>query len=400
LIGVFINLGEKIKVLFISHSSNIFGAEKSLLLLLKNINREHFEPIVVLPMSGPLKERVNTLKIKIYEVKSPWWIRSRKEKNILLNISRLGQCIILEIIASCKIFKIVKQEKINIIYTNTIVNFSGAIVALITKVPHIWHIREIISKNPNLFSYFPNEILFNFIVKFSNKVIANSIATANQFKKSKSNKRIIVIYNAVDTENFKYKKVLINDKIKFSDWLVAVIGALQKRKGQDDVIHAIKIAKKNIPNIKLLIIGDVGDIEFKNYLKILTSKLNISNNVIFTGYRNDVPQILSNCKVLVMPSWNEPFGRVVIEAMAAGIPVIGVNAGGPKEIIQDGISGYLIPSCNPSAIAEKIIYLYHHQSIGKKMGENGKKIVKKKFNVKSHTKNIEKILYEIAGNKK
>ena len=133
---------------------------------------------------------------------------------------------------------------------------------------------------------------------------------------------------------------------------------------------------------------------------MLTSKLNISNNVVFTGYRNDVPQILHNCKVLVIPSWNEPFGRVVIEAMAAGIPVIGVNTGGPKEIIQDGISGYLIPPYNPSAIAEKIIYFYYHQSIGEKMGENGKKIVKKKYNIESYTKNIEKILLEIAGNKK
>lgn len=391
---------KKTKVLFISHSSNIFGAEKSLYLLLKNINRQHFEPILVLPMSGLLKEEVNNLKIKIYEVRSPWWVRPKKEKNILLNILKFVKCIILEMIASFRIYRIVKQEKINILYTNTIVNFSGAIVALITKVPHIWHIREIISKNPNLFSYFPNKILFNFVVKFSNKVIANSIATADQFKKVKCNKEIVVIHNAVDTEDFKYKGILINDKIKHLDWLIAVVGALQKRKGQDDAIYAIKIVKNIIPNIKLLIIGDVGDIEFKNYLKMLISKLNISKNVVFTGFRNDVPQILHNCKALVMPSWNEPFGRVVIEAMAAGIPVIGTNVGGPKEIIQDGISGYLIPPCSPNAIAEKILYLYYHQPIGNKMGENGKKIVKKKFNVESYTKNIEKILHVIAGNKK
>src|SRR5690606_38767708 len=97
------------------------------------------------------------LGITTYEVKSPWWIRGRE--NILKRILLPGIIIITEIIALLKLRKIIKRENIDVIYTNTIVNFSGAILSVIVKIPHIWHIREIIPDNPDLISVLPNKIL-------------------------------------------------------------------------------------------------------------------------------------------------------------------------------------------------------------------------------------------------
>lgn len=74
----------------------------------------------------------------------------------------------------------------------------------------------------------------------------------------------------------------------------------------------------------------------------LVSESDFNNTVIFTGHRNDGDKILSKCKVLLMSSWAEPSGVIVIEAMAAGVPVIGANSGGVKEIIEDGVTGYLV----------------------------------------------------------
>ena len=369
------------------------GAERSLLLLLKNIDRDCFDPIVVLPTSGPLKREIEYLNIKTYEVKSPWWVSGRK--NIILTILHFGYNIIQEIIALIRLYKVIELEKIDIIYTNTIVNFSGSIVSFITKKSHIWHIREIIPGNPDLHFFLPHKMLFKFILRTSDIIIVNSNATADQFRSSES--KIKVIYNAVDVEEFKNPNPFPNiSGVKSTDWLVTVVGSLQKRKAQDDAIKAVKIAKEAIPNIKLLLVGD-GSEEFKNYLKEMASKLNISDNVIFTGYRDDVPTILRHCKLLLMPSWNEPFGRVVIEAMAAGIPVIGVNSGGVKEIIQDGITGYLIPPKKPLKIAEKMIYLFHHPDLAKEMGNKGKKIAMEKFSIQNYTKSIEKVIQEVAN---
>jgi glycosyltransferase involved in cell wall biosynthesis len=383
-----------VKILFVSHISGMAGgAQRSLLLLLKNINRRHFEPIVALPGSGPLREEIDNLNIKTYEIKSPWWVSV-----INWTTRHFMRSIIQEIIALFGLYKIVKQEKIDVVYTNTIVNFSGAIIAFITKKPHIWHIREIIAKNPNFHFFLPHKTLIRFISSSSNRIITNSKATADQFLSSESDRKVRVIYNAVDLEEFKNPQTFPNiGGLKSTDWLVAVIGKLQELKAQDDAIRAVKIAMETIPTIKLLLIGKENE-KYTNYLKELVSKLNISDSVIFSGYRDDVPQILPQCKVLLMPSRYEPFGRVVIEAMAVGVPVIGTNRGGVKEIIQDGITGYLIPPKKPLKIAEKLIYLFHHPDLAKEMGNNGKEIAKEQFNIQNHTKNIEKVIQEVAIN--
>jgi len=387
---------KKIKILFIFHSSAMLGAERSLLLLLKNIDRDYFDQIVVLPTSGPLKRKIEYLNIKTYKVRSPWWVNGG-ERNVIWTILRLGYNIIREVIALIRLYKIIKREKIDVIYTNTIVNFSGAIISRITQKPHIWHIREILPGNPDLHFFLPYKILFKFISRFSNVVITNSCATADQFQSTISNEKIKVIYNAVDLDEFKNVFSFPNiNGIKTTDYVVAVIGSLQKRKAQDDAIKAIKIVKETIPNIKLLIVGE-GNKKIKDYLKHLAFKLDVSDNVIFTGYRDDVPAILHHCNLLLVPSWSEPFGRVVIEAMAAGIPVIGADSGGVKEIVEDGLNGYLVSPKDPIKIAEKIIYLFHHPKLAKKMGNEGRKIVKEKFSIQNYVKDIEKVIRDVYG---
>ena len=383
-----------IKVLFISHNSGMWGAERSLLLLLKNIDRKHFESIVILPGPGPLKEKIDNLNIKTYEVWSPWWVKPHVSK------ARFGRRIIKEIIqeiiAVIRLCRIVSKEKVAVIYTNTIVKFSGAITAFITKKPHLWHIREIIPDNPNLLSVLPHKMLFKLISRTSRTIIANSNATTAQFQGINTKNKLRIIYNAQETNgSHKFNSLKSIDGVKSTDWIVAVVGSFQKRKAQDDAIRAVKIAEGAITNIKLLLIGD-GQKEYKDYLKSLCSELNISERIVFTGYRNDVPQILSRCKLLLMPSWNEAFGRVIIEAMAAGIPVVGANGGGAKEIIQEGITGYLVSPKTPSEMAEKMVYLFRNPNVAKRLGINGEKNVAEKFSVSNYVHGIEEVLEDVV----
>lgn len=371
----------------------MIGAERSLLLLLKNIDRDCFQPIVVFPTSGPLKKKIEHLGIKTYDIKYPRWVRRR---NFLWIILRFGYCIIQEVLALPKFCKIIKHEQISVVYTNTITIFSGAILAFITKIPHIWHIREIISGNPDLHLFFPNKLLFRLILKWSSMIIANSNATAAQFQTGEKTQKIKVIYNAVDLEKFRVSALFPKiGGVSPEDWLVAVVGSLQRRKGQNDAIHAIKIIEAKIPNIKLLLVGE-GNANFTDYLKQMVSDLNLTDKVIFTGYRDDIPQILFHCKLLLMPSWEEPFGRVSIEAMAAGIPVIGTNSGGTKEIIEEGLTGYLVPPQNPAEIAEKMIQLHDYPELARRIGNNGKKFAKEKFASQSYSRSVEESILQVV----
>jgi len=383
-----------IKVLFISHESKLVGAERSLLLLLEKIDRKRFEPVVILPNTGPLEDKINNLGIKIYKIKYPWWLVNKLD---IFNIGLIfGFKPIQELLSLQRIMKIIKNERIDIVYTNTIVIFSGAISAYITKTPHIWHVREIIPNNTDLHFFLSNEILFDFVTKLSNAVITISQAVRNQFSANHIEEKIRVIPNAVDLSDYDQKNRLpqING-IKMEDWLVAVIGHFEPRKAQDIAIRSIQIAKKQIPEIKLIVVGD-GNSKMKKYLNKLVLDLGLSDKIVFTGFRTDIPQILPHCKVLLMPSYDEPFGRVTIEAMASGIPVIGTNSGGTKEIIQNGITGYLVSPKNPSEIAEKMIQLYKNQDLVKKLGGAGKKLVIEKYSADEYVKKIENLIEEIV----
>jgi glycosyltransferase involved in cell wall biosynthesis len=377
---------DQIKVLFVSHSPNMQGAEKSLLLLLKNIDRKYIEPIVVFPESGPLKEKISSLNIKTYKVRYPWWVLAKTD------IASLVHRVTTEIKALSRLCQIIRQEKIDIVYTNTIVIFCGAIAASISRKPHIWHIREILNGNPALHSLIPHKALFKLILKLSQKVITNSNATKRQFQALDQHNKVQVVYNAIDLESSGNSSFFINiEAVKEEDWLVTTVGSIEENKAQDIAIHAVKIAAKTIPNIKLILIGD-GDKEYLNYLKKIISELDVSANVIFTGYRDDIMRIISHCKVLLAPSLVESFGCTAVEAMAAGIPVIASNIGGLKEIIKDNVTGYLITPRAYLEIAEKLIDLYHHPDKARKMGQAGQKVAAKKFSIERYTQDMEKVI--------
>lgn len=379
---------KRIKVLFVSHSSDMYGAEKSLLLLLENINRKHIEAIVVFPRSGILKDKVVDLGIKTYTIKSPWWVRG--ETDTVPTKKRIDH----EIRALYKLFWVIRHEKIDVVYTNTIVTLTGALAAFINRKPHIWHIREILHGNQNLCSLIPHKLLFKFILKMSRKVIVNSNATAQQFQALNQDNKIQVVYNSVDfdqlTTSMPFPEI---EGVTKQSWLMAVVASIQERKAQDIAIRAVKIAREKVPNIKLLLIGD-GFENYTRYLKKMVLELDISKNVIFLGYRDDVMNILPYCKVLLAPSQVEPFGRTAAEAMAVGIPVIATNTGGLKEIVEDNNTGYLVPIGDYSQVAEKIVELYCHPDKAEKMGEAGRELARKMFDAKRNNQNIEKIIQE------
>ena len=294
-----------------------------------------------------------------------------------------------------KLLWIIKHEKMDIVYTNTIVNLTGAFAASVSKKPHIWHIREILHGSSELHSLIPHKLLFRFVLKASQRVIANSNATAQQFQALNQHNKIQKIYNSVDFDE-------LNTSIPFprikevtkQDWLVAVVASLQKQKGQDVAIRAVEIVRETVPNIKLLLIGEGFD-SYIHHLEKMVLELDISKNVLFLGYRNDVMKILPYCKVLLAPSCVESFGRSAIEAMAAGIPVIAANTGGLKEIIKDGVTGYLVPPKDHARMAEKIIELFCHPDKAKKMGETGREVARKEFSVERYAQDVTKVIGEV-----
>lgn len=371
------------KILFLSHSSQTYGAENGLLLFLKNLNKEIWQPVIVLPCEGPLVSKVSELNFPIYKIKLPWWVRGN------LNIFALARNCFVEAWVLLKLIKIIRKEKIDLIFTNSIVIFSGALISRILRKPHIWYIREIITNNPDLHFFLPDHLLFNFIVTFSTNVIVASKAIATQFYDFDHQNKVKLVYHGFEFDEPSEVSSDINGLIKGS-WVAVVVGTLQARKAQEDAIKAISIARQKIPNISLLLVGK-GESKYVAYLKLLIAELDLRKKVFFLGHRSDVISILAKCDVFIMPSWEEPFGVVVLEAMSVGLPVIGVNTGGVKEIIENDKTGFLVDAKSPELIAEKMILLSQNPEKANILGIEGEKSVKEKYKAKTHVENLEKI---------
>jgi glycosyltransferase involved in cell wall biosynthesis len=378
-------------LLIVSHSSELYGAERSLLDLIENLDREVFNPIAVVPNSGPFQSELDRYGIKAYVVRSPAWLYRRRMP--LSFLGRLADILIFLLPSIVRLMKIMKREGVDIVYSNTIVKSAGALAAFVLKKPHVWHIREILFEEKGFLRFFlPDRYLFAIISRLSDVVIANSKATARQFA---AGRQPIVVYNGIDPD--KYRRP---DDIKSNDcekWTVLVIASLQKIKAQDAAIRAVDIVKERIPAIELRIVGE-GDDRYADYLEELAGELGVSDRVDFCGYLSDIRGNLCDAKAVLIPSLLESFGRVAIEAMAAGVPVIASDVYALGEIVLDGYNGFLVPPNSPREMAERLLLLHDDPQLHETLRENAREWIRTRFSLDRYVREMESIFRNAALN--
>jgi glycosyltransferase involved in cell wall biosynthesis len=166
--------------------------------------------------------------------------------------------------------------------------------------------------------------------------------------------------------------------------LLTSVSRLFAEKGQTQLVQAFAAARAQVPNLKLMIVGaDEQWIHKGSYtkeLKELARSLGVAEHVVFTGLRADVPQIMAACDLFTMPSFEEPFGLVFLEAMAMKKPVVAVGNGGTPEVVEDGRSGLLSPAWDVQALAQNILTLARDPALRTRMGEYGRSQVLERFN--------------------
>lgn len=370
------------KILYVSHTSEIAGAEMSLLYILKDIDRKKFIPVTVLTENGPLAERLRNMGIKIYMTP-------------LVNIKKK------EPISAFFYFKtvlrlarIIKSEKVSLIHCNMYTSNQYATLAgFFTGVPLLCHIRNIIGR-----TCYYNNLLF-----LTKILIANSKATEQSYRKYlKDAQKSKVIYNSVllNENNSAVSSSVFRQKygIAKNAFLIGYIGQIQEVKGIHFLIEAVSCIAKSYPCIRLFVAGDdtlSKQSEYFPCLKKMCTTLNLNHIVIWGGFVNDTSALYSAIDVLVLPSTYEPFGRVLIEAMAAGKPVISTRVGGIPEVVEDGITGLLVPPEDPKALAKAIAELIDNPALARRFGEKGRERVEKYFNAKTNTRQLERIYNQI-----
>jgi glycosyltransferase involved in cell wall biosynthesis len=204
------------------------------------------------------------------------------------------------------------------------------------------------------------------------------IAITNQVKRVYSRivdeDKVRVIPFGVETETFKpsVKQASRDNKE------ILFVGYLYKLKGVEYLIRAFSLVEKEQRNILLRIVGKGQEMD---NLKRLAKTLQIESKVVFEGF---IPQFrlakyYQNCDIFCLPTLGEPFGKVILEAMACGKPIVASNIGGPSEIVENGKNGFLVPPAQPTALAERILEILEDESKMRQFGINARKSAVQKY---------------------
>jgi glycosyltransferase involved in cell wall biosynthesis len=241
--------------------------------------------------------------------------------------------------------------------------------------------KKIISHNRGLYS---PDLIDRFISKFIDQIISMSDFSSSVYIKcGVSASKCKTIYDGIDIETFN-PSTEGNEKM-----IIGCFGRLEKWKGQQVLIEAAVSVIKIIPGALFLIVGDGPN---ENKLKLQVEKLNLGRYFEFTGGVTNVKNYMEKCNIIVHTSIEpEPFGMVIIEAMALEKPVIATKIGGPLEIIEHEVDGFLIPPGNPQILADYIIRLANDTELRAQIGVEARKKVIAKFDVKKYVKEIETV---------
>ncbi len=340
-----------IKVLVVFHDANYYsGGTRSMLDLVIKWNASKVKITALFPDDGSAVEFVkeNGIDYKIipfYNVR-----KDVKSKHCVSEYFK-------GVIKKSKALKNVKknrkwfQEKdFDYVYSNTGAIYFGYYVAEKFKIRHVWHIREFGAEDQERIHY-DGERAFIKKLNKSYKIIAISKAIASSLKGKGANAdKIEIIYDDV-----LYQPSYVWDgKIGNDEQLVALsCGVIQKNKGHITAIQAVEKAVNSGINIKLIIAGDTATEYFKE-LKSYVETHELTANVEFAGFVNDMQRLRSKCHLGIVASYAEAFGRITIEGMLSGLLMLGSNSYGTAELIEDGETGFLFMARNADDLYEKI----------------------------------------------
>jgi L-malate glycosyltransferase len=209
--------------------------------------------------------------------------------------------------------------------------------------------------------------------------------------------RISVITNGIDVSRFRRpgeaKGVRAGLGVPASAPVVAVMARLNRLKGIEYFLDAALLVAKRFDDVRFLIVGDSVSQAYRAELEARARALGLGERVVFTGFRSDVPDLLSLVSVSVLPSLSEGLSNVVLEAMAAGVPVVATSVGGTPEIVDDGVTGLLVPPRDAEALAHAISSLLADPARRLAIGEAGRRRVEERFSLEAMVRATEQ-LYE------
>jgi glycosyltransferase involved in cell wall biosynthesis len=379
------------KILFLNHTGRVSGAERVLLTILENLDRNRFELVVSCPEETELARLVHERDVPV--VPFPH-LEARFTWNPVLFIRYL----VSYWRAIREFRKSPALRTADIIHANNLrAGLLASFAAIGTRIPVIWHLHDILKTHPI------STVIRCIAVSMTTvSVISVSQATANGFRgrlfaTAQSPILTTVLYNSVDGKRFRpdlveRQRIRQTLGLKDSQFVFAMVGQLTPRKGQMETIRAFSTVSKTISHALLLIIGAPlfnDDQRYANLLHSTVEKLGLTGRVLFLGQRSDISALLNAADGVVINSKREPFGLIVLEALAAGKPVIAARVDGIPELVDNEITGLLVPAGDHHALASALCRLSRDPQLCAALSSNGQQLVRNGFTHASYIESLE-----------
>jgi glycosyltransferase involved in cell wall biosynthesis len=379
-------LKEPPRVLFVeSYPQGMYGQQKTLSAILKHMKQEAVTPVVAVPFKGTAGKVFQQQSVAVEVIPYPALLKTYGgaiyDYNTAKKAVMYGQ--LLKYIYRLR--KWLLKQNFQLVYCNDMrgimtVGIAGRLAGLPVVTwdkldkPHGW--MDAVE------------------LPLLNEVFIISEAVKNKFpgwQLSRFKNKITLIRNGINIEHFQNGH-FIRGELGFNkeDILIGTVGTICRRKGQDRILQIMNDLTEKNNSVHYLVVGTAAGEADEDYLKTLPCKDN--SNVHFLGRREDMPNMMHTLDILAAPSRSEGMGRVIVEAMAAGTPVVGANAGGIKEVILHDKTGFLFEGDNKEELKKQLLGLIKDKQLREKLGAAGKIRSENYFNEK---KQIGKIVAKL-----
>jgi len=349
-----------VRVLYVDHADLLGGAEQCLLLLLRGLDRRRYAPLLACNEDSPLRQAAAEAGVPVHTIEMGR-LRGRRNPFSLLGVWARG-------VAGLR--RLIRAQRVDIVHSNTLrASLYAAPAARLTPAALVWHVHDI--HRERLYAWA--------MARLADRIIAVSQATARPLPPA-SWRKLRVIPNGVDLERFAPNPAwrqatraawgASDDEI----WIGAM-SWLAPWKQTELFLEMAERLSARAPNCRFVVVGGEAHPSHAEYVAGLRRRAaaTLGERCLFLGPRTDAPQVLAGLDILAHTSRAEPFGRVLIEAMALEKPVVAFADGGAPEIIIEGETGRLIPPGDTARMAEAVAELAGDAALRRRMGQAGRR---------------------------
>lgn len=342
------SVNRRLKVALISHSSGLYGAQRQLLDLASALPSFGVDPVMTLPDDGPLADEAHGRGIATVVLPYRNWLHNRsafqwwRKQNLTNRAVQMA----------------LRQPQlcnIDLVHSNTFTTPFGALLAEKLGRPHIWHVHERAGEGKqNPFLKASSDIRA-FAVSHTNYAVGPSNSLCGWMEKYFDQGSIYCIPNGIFTPESSF----LDPWPRNDSQCILSLGRLGKAKGTLTIVEALAILRQQGLDATLSLAGDVGE-EYWSDLMSRAGQLGVSESIQRLGFVRDPASLYRTHDVLLIGSEYESFGRVAIEAMMNGCPVVSTRCGGPEEIIQEGCTGLLVRVGDADQMSYAIRWLWQN----------------------------------------